>query len=188
MAEQTIQISAFSLMFSCLLMFKVPDFTKYDGTECPYTHLKIYCGELRAQGRNEKLRIQLFQKSLKGPALLWFVKDLERIRTWDNLTSLFLNQYKFNIELAPDRFDLQRLTKNNSESFREYAQRWRETAAQVQPHLDEREMVSTFIHTLPSFYFSQLFTCIEKSFSNLIWIGEMLDDGVRTGKIKMLET
>ena len=36
--------------------FKIPDFTQYDGSGCPYTYLKIYCGELGATCYgNEKL-------------------------------------------------------------------------------------------------------------------------------------
>lgn len=74
------------------------------------------------------------KKSLTGPAQRWFVQlDHSRIRTWSNLATSFLSQYKFNTEMAPDRFELQRMQKKGSESFRAYAQRWRELAAQVKP-------------------------------------------------------
>ena len=69
-----------------------------------------------------------------------------------------------------------------SETFREYAQRWREMAARVKPPLDEIELVSTLIHTLSDFYYSHLFTCVGKPFSNFVRNGEMLDDGVKTGR------
>uniref|UniRef100_A0A5B7AZE5 Retrotransposon gag domain-containing protein n=1 Tax=Davidia involucrata TaxID=16924 RepID=A0A5B7AZE5_DAVIN len=71
--------------------FKVPDFTKYDGTGCPYTHLRMFCGELGGVGNNKKLCIQLFQRSLKGSALLWYVGEYGRMKTWSELTSLFMS-------------------------------------------------------------------------------------------------
>ena len=40
--------------------FQVPDFEKYDGTGDPYTHLKVFIGELGSYAEDEKLRMQLF--------------------------------------------------------------------------------------------------------------------------------
>ena len=35
--------------------FKVPDFDKYKGTTCPKNHLKMYCGEMGAYAKHEKV-------------------------------------------------------------------------------------------------------------------------------------
>uniref|UniRef100_A0A5B6Z857 Retrotransposon gag domain-containing protein n=1 Tax=Davidia involucrata TaxID=16924 RepID=A0A5B6Z857_DAVIN len=169
------------------LKFKMPEFTKYNGTGCLYIHLKIYCGELGRPGQNERLRIQLFQRSVTGPALTWFIKNSTQFKTWDILTSLLLDQYKFNTEAAPDRLTLRRMSRKSSESFREYAQRWRETAAQVTPAMDEREMMNSFLPTLSPFQFTALFSCVDRSFSDLIRKEEMLEEGIRLGRIKALE-
>uniref|UniRef100_A0A5B7BZ34 Retrotransposon gag domain-containing protein n=1 Tax=Davidia involucrata TaxID=16924 RepID=A0A5B7BZ34_DAVIN len=169
------------------LKFKMPEFTKYNGTGCLYIHLKIYCGELGRPGQNERLRIQLFQRSVTGPALTWFIKNSTQFKTWDFLTSLFLDQYKFSTEAAPDRLTLRRMSRKSSESFREYAQRWRETAAQVTPAMDEREMMNSFLPTLSPFQFTALFSCVDRSFSDLIRKEEMLEEGIRLGRIKALE-
>lgn len=40
--------------------FKTPDFEKYDGLGDPYTHLKVFIGELGSYAEDEKLRMQLF--------------------------------------------------------------------------------------------------------------------------------
>lgn len=48
----------------------VPDFEKYDGKACPYTDLKVYCGDMFQLGSDEKLLVQLFQKSLTGSAVV----------------------------------------------------------------------------------------------------------------------
>ena len=41
----------------------------------------------------------------------------------------FMEYYKFNTEIAPDRIILIRTEKKSEESFQEYAQRWHELAA-----------------------------------------------------------
>jgi hypothetical protein len=56
-----------------------------------------------------------------------------KIKTWSDLANTFLAQYRFNMDIAPDRFELQRMQKKPTESFRVYAHLWREVAAQVKP-------------------------------------------------------
>jgi len=59
-----------------------------------------------------------------------------------------MRQYKFNIDVGPDRLSLQAMEKDNKESIREYARRWSEVAAQVNPSMLEKEMISLFSNTL----------------------------------------
>jgi hypothetical protein len=49
--------------------FRVPEFIKYTGTECPVTHLKSYCNKMAEVVNDEKLLIHFFQDSLSGSAL-----------------------------------------------------------------------------------------------------------------------
>lgn len=124
------------------------------------------------------------KKSLTGPAQRWFVQlDHSRIRTWSNLATSFLSQYKFNTEMAPDRFELQRMQKKGSESFRAYAQRWRELAAQVKPPMVEKEMVGAFLNTLKDPYYSHLIGHTTSSFADLVIVGERVEDGVKSGRL-----
>jgi hypothetical protein len=39
----------------------------------------------------------------------------------------------FNMDMGPDKSRLQAIEKDNKESIKEYTQRWREAAAQVNP-------------------------------------------------------
>jgi hypothetical protein len=64
-----------------------------------------------------------------------------------------MRQYKFNIDVGPDRLSLQAMEKNNKESLREYAQRWSEVAAQVNPPMLEKEMITLFSNTFKAPYF-----------------------------------
>jgi len=61
-----------------------------------------------------------------------------RIRPWRDLVDAFLNQYKYNVDLARDRLQLQNMSNKGFETFKEYAQRWRDLAAQIEPPLHDR--------------------------------------------------
>ncbi|KAK7316323.1 hypothetical protein VNO77_35276 [Canavalia gladiata] len=121
--------------------FKVPEFDRYKGTTCPKSHLTMYCRKMASHAHDDKLLIHFFQDSLTGAASSWYM-HLERshIRCWKDLADAFLKQYKYNIDMAPDRWELQSMSKKDQESFKEYAQRWRELAAQVEPPLSDKEM------------------------------------------------
>jgi hypothetical protein len=85
---------------------------------------------------NEKLLMHFFQDSLSGAALSWYMRlDNTKIKKWKDLVDAFVKQYKYNMDIAPDRNSLSNLEKRDKESIREYAQRWRDLAAQVHPPL-----------------------------------------------------
>ncbi|RDX89992.1 hypothetical protein CR513_28199, partial [Mucuna pruriens] len=113
---------------------KVPDFDKYKGNSCPRNHLISYCWKMVAHTQDDKLLIHFFQESLADAAYSWYL-NLEKgqIKTWADLAEAFLRQYRYNEELAPDRTQLQNMTKKALETFKEYAYRWREVVAHVQP-------------------------------------------------------
>ncbi|TYK06500.1 uncharacterized protein E5676_scaffold70G00280 [Cucumis melo var. makuwa] len=121
--------------------FKTPDFEKYNGTTCPKSHLVMYCRKMSAYAHNDKLLIHYFQDSLVGLTSRWYMQlDGSQVHRWKDLADSFLKQYKYNIDMVPDRLDLQRIEKKNVETFKEYAQRWRELAAQVQPPITDKEL------------------------------------------------
>nr|KYP36349.1 hypothetical protein KK1_042536 [Cajanus cajan] len=106
-----------------------------------------------------------------------------RIHTWKDLAEAFLKQYKYNMDMAPDRTQLQNMLKKENETFKEYAQRWRGVVSQVQPPLSEKEMVTMFIDTLQSPFYDRMIGNVSSNFSDLVVIGGRVEMGVRTGKI-----
>ena len=83
---------------------KVPEFEKYKGASCPKNHLIMYCRKMAAHAGDEKLLIHFFQDSLAGTALSWYVHlEPARIRSWNDLVDAFLKQYKYNVDMAPDK-------------------------------------------------------------------------------------
>ena len=72
------------------------------------------------------------------------------------MANAFLEYYRFNTKIAPDRTILQRAKRENRESFREYAQRWRELASKVLPPMMEEEMIKWFINNLKPPYYQKM--------------------------------
>jgi hypothetical protein len=60
--------------------------------------------------------------------------DNTKIWRWKDLIEAFVKQYKYNMDIAPDRTSLSNIGKKDKESIREYAERWRESAAQAILH------------------------------------------------------
>lgn len=64
----------------------------------------------------EKLTLLEINPSLTGAASRWYIQlDRSHIRKWKDLALAFLKQYKHNIDMAPDRMDLQNMGKKGAE-------------------------------------------------------------------------
>ncbi|XP_017609360.2 uncharacterized protein LOC108455291 [Gossypium arboreum] len=80
------------------------------------------------------------------------------------------------------------MKKKPSESFRQYAQRLREVAMQVQPPLLEKETNMLFINTLKAPFINHMLGSATKSFSDIVMSGEMIENAIRYGKIEARES
>jgi len=164
--------------------FRVLEFVKYTGTQCPITHLKAYCNKMVEVVDDEKLLIHFFQDSLNDAALTWYMwLDNTKVKKWKDLVDAFMRQYKFNIDVGPDRSSLQAMEKHSNESIREYTQRWREAAAQVNPSLLEKEMINLFVNTFKAPYFEYLVESSAQHFTDLVVIAERIEQAIGIGKI-----
>jgi len=136
-----------------------------------------------AYSRDEKLLMHFFQDSLDGSAVIWYTNlKASRIRTWKDLITAFLRQYQYNTDMVPDRTQLQNTSMHEHESFKEYAQRWRDLVAQVAPSMVEREMITMIVDTLPVFYYEKLVGYMPSSFTDLVFAGERIEVGLKRGK------
>ena len=77
---------------------------------------------------------------------------------------------------------LQNMCKREHESFKEYAQRWRDLAAKVAPPMMEREMITMIVDTLPVLYYEKMVGYMPSSFMDLVFAGERIKVGLRRGK------
>ncbi|XP_070014216.1 uncharacterized protein [Nicotiana sylvestris] len=166
------------------LGFKTPKFEKYDRHGDPIAHLKSYCNQLRGAGGKEELLMAYFGETLVGIASEWYMEqNISLWHIWDDLARDFVRQFQYNIDIAPDRNSLSNLKKKSSESFREYAVKWREQAARVKPPMNEIGMASVFLQAQEADYYQNMMSAIGKPFADAIKISEMVENGLKTGRI-----
>ncbi|KAL5177332.1 hypothetical protein HKD37_08G023122 [Glycine soja] len=63
-----------------------------------------------------------------------------------------------------------------------FLSRWRDLEAQVAPPMVEREMVTMIVDNLPVFYYEKLVGYMRSSFTDLVFTGERIEVGLKTGK------
>jgi hypothetical protein len=85
-----------------------------------------------------------------------------------------LKQYKFNLETAPDKTILMTMKKENQESVRAYAQRWRDKTTHVQLPLMDTEMVMLFANTFQSSYYEHLMGSSAQHFHEVVRIAKRI--------------
>ena len=84
----------------------------------------MYARRMSIQTDNQQLLIHYFQNSLTGAALKWYMSlDNTKISTFRDLGDAFFKQYKYNLDMAPDRGQLRAMSQKDKENFKEYAQR-----------------------------------------------------------------
>lgn len=84
--------------------------------------------------------------------------------------------------MAPNRMQLQSLSRKSSESFKEYGQWWKELAARAQPPLLDKELIDIFIDTLHVSYLERMVGIMLSSFSDLVIVGEHIKSILKSGK------
>ncbi|KAG5608558.1 hypothetical protein H5410_019839 [Solanum commersonii] len=104
-----------------------------------------------------------------------------------DMTMDFMNKFGFNVENAHNNFYIQNLKKKPSESFRDYAIRWRYKAARARPHMEESQMKDYFIRAQEPHYYDRMLLMVEKSFIDIIKLGERIEEGIKNGTIINVE-
>ncbi|XP_070014834.1 uncharacterized protein [Nicotiana sylvestris] len=169
--------------------YKPPKFEMFDGTGDPRLHLKMYYDKLVGVGRDEKIRMKLFMRILKGDALSWYIsQDSKKWTSWVSMASDFMDRFRFNTENAPDVFYIQNLKKKPTETFREYATRWRSEVAKVRPALEEEQMNRFFVRAQDPQYYERLMLIEGQKFSDIIKLGERIEEGIKNGMVTNLES
>ncbi|XP_060182014.1 uncharacterized protein LOC132611629 [Lycium barbarum] len=164
--------------------FKTPKFDKYDGHGDPVAHLKRYCNQLRGAGGKDEMLMAYFSDSLTGIASDWFAdQDVIKWHIWDDMAQEFVRQFQYNIDIAPDKMSMTKVQKKSTESFREFAIRWREQAARVKPPMAEGEVVDTFLQAQTEEYYQHMLPALGKPFIEVIKMGEIIEEGIKTGRI-----
>ena len=62
--------------------FKMSTLDKFDWTNCPKSHLKMYMRAMQPLGGNKEILAQMFQNTLTGATFRWFLnQDDARVRS-----------------------------------------------------------------------------------------------------------
>ncbi|XP_031378296.1 uncharacterized protein LOC116193693 [Punica granatum] len=163
---------------------KVPEFQRYYGTTEPRHHLRHYRGKMLQYWDYEEFVIHTFQDSLAGAALDWYMSlKAADIPTWADLSSKFIDQYRYCAETPPTLLELSTMEMTEDQSFEAYAVKWRARAAKHVPPISEAQQIQLFHSTLKGAYYLHLLAHTS-SFSNLIDVGKKLDIGIKLGKIE----
>ena len=126
--------------------------------------------------------MHFFPESLISAAVTWYTNlEPSRVHSWKDLMVAFIRQYQYNSNMAPNRMLLQSMCKKEHECFKEYAQRWRNLAAQVAPPMTE-EIITMIVDTLSVFYYEKMVGSMPSSFADLDFTGERIEVGLRRGK------
>ncbi|KAM3374761.1 hypothetical protein P3S68_013475 [Capsicum galapagoense] len=166
------------------LGFKTLKLETYDRHGDPVAHLRCYCNQLRGAGGKEELLMAYFDESLLGLVSEWFVdQDIDKWIIWDGLDNEFVKKLQYNVELILDEKSLTSIKKKNTKSFGEYAIRWCEQAARVKPPMKESKIVEVFIQAQDETYYQHLLPALGKPFIEVLKMGEMIEEGIKTGRI-----
>lgn len=109
--------------------------------------------------------------------------ERSKIMSWRDLSKAFLKQYKYNLDMALTRLQLQNQSLRSNETFKEYAKRWREMASRVRPALSDNELVDISMGTLQGMYYEKMIANSSTNFSDMVTIGEHVESGLKSGKI-----
>lgn len=91
-----------------LKKFKTLDFDKYKGHTFPKSLLIMYYRKMDAHVQDDKLMIHYFKDSLSRASSKWYLSlDQSRIRFFQDLSDTFIKHYKYNMDMAPDKRELQ---------------------------------------------------------------------------------
>ncbi|XP_070005447.1 uncharacterized protein [Nicotiana sylvestris] len=135
----------------------------FDGTSDPRVHLRTYCDKLVGKGKDERIRMKLFMRSLKGDALSWYISQ------------------------DPKKWSNRNLKKKLTETFHEYATHWRSKAAKVRPPLEEEYMNKFFVRAQDPQYYERLMLIESHKFSDIIKLGERIEEGIKSGVVTNFE-
>lgn len=106
--------------------------------------------------------------------------ECTKIWSWRDLSEAFLKQYKYNLDMAPTRLQLHNQAHRSNETFKEYAQCWREMVSRVRPTLSDNELVDIFMGTLQWLYYEKMIGSSSTNFVDMVIIGEHVENGLKS--------
>lgn len=95
----------------------------------------------------------------------------------------FYRLISYNVEIVPGCYSLEMMNLKSTESYREFAYRWRKEVARVRPPMSEKEIVEVFVRVQVPKYYDKIMLLVGAKFADIVKAGETFKDGLKTGKI-----
>lgn len=95
------------------------------------------------------------------------------------MAEAFQKHYQYNTNMALNSTQLQNQMKKSEETFKEYAQRWTELTARVQPPLQEFNLVDIFMGNLQGPYLYRMIGSPSSGFSDLVLARERIENMIK---------
>ncbi|KAH7836661.1 hypothetical protein Vadar_004049 [Vaccinium darrowii] len=163
--------------------FKPIAWEKFDGSGDPRAHLQTYVGTLSMYNIEKDAMGQMFQQTLTGPALRWFLNlDISRKGSWEDIGAAFMAQYNYNIQLEMTIRELDATKMGTNESFADFIRRWRGKASQMIDRPSEKEQMRIITKNLaPDFVKHLVVFQTTADFRTFYEAGLAVEDALRTG-------
>lgn len=127
-----------------------------------------------------------FPHSLTSHTMEWFSHLPSRIKSFDELTTKFVNHFPFNIEHDVTIMDLYKIKQSQGESFTSYLQRWRHKASRCKWPIPDKELVDIFVSNVQPEINYQLTMLFLTNFKETIEKGLHIErDIIASGVIKL---
>ncbi|XP_077242456.1 uncharacterized protein LOC143882969 [Tasmannia lanceolata] len=181
-----VNMSDFSLFPGVTLLpkFRMPDFDKYDGTGCPWSHLRSFISNLEGYGLSPEQIAKVFPMSLTGVAKKWFIHlKPEELGTLDEIANKFVEQFLMEEGIEVTKRDLKAIKQGPQETFTSFVRRWRRKAAQMTNRPSEEDQIKIVVKNLSPQYYHFMATQYYSDFNHLIKTGTIIEDALLKGSL-----
>ncbi|XP_077215965.1 uncharacterized protein LOC143850623 [Tasmannia lanceolata] len=164
--------------------FRMPDFDKYDGTGCPWSHLRSFISNLEGYGLSPEQIAKVFPMSLTGVAKKWFLHlKPEELGTLDEIANKFVEQFSMEEGIEVTKRDLKAIKQGPQETFTSFVRRWRRKAAQMTNRPSEEDQIKIVVKNLSPQYYHFMATQYYSDFNQLIKTGTITEDALLKGSL-----
>ena len=119
---------------------------------------------------DEKQTLHAFPLSLTKGASRWYYSlDPSKIKVWNELVELFVDQFIFNTMIDMALRDLETTKQGVGETFSEYMTRWKTKVSRMVNRPNDKDQINTIIMNLLLVYNSRLL-----SSENYVTVGQEL--------------
>lgn len=169
--------------------FKPIAWEKFDGSGDPKAHLQTYVGTLSMYNIEKNAMGQMFQQTLAGPALRWFLGlDISKKGSWEDIGAAFMAQYNYNIQLEMTIRELDATKMGANESFADFIKRWRGKASQMIDRPSEKEQMRIITRNLsPDFAKHLVVFQATADFKTFYEAGLAVEEAIQSGIFKEKE-